>query len=728
MGGHFGFEAGRRGSFGDFLALVALIVGALSGAEAKGAELEARLYPSTTKLIKVDGWELPPGAESFRVSMARNEYEGFQLRLSAGQAPVEGVEVVLGDLVGPAGELLSAEEAQLYLEYFVEITFPSPCDKFFSKRCDLFPIFQRDVGWFPDALVPFFDPYSAEHKAVAVPFDVAAGDFQVVFVDLYAPEGQAPGLYSGTISVKVGGELKAELPLEVEVWDFAIPKQRSVATSFRYSGSMADKYHGGADGINTPEEEKIRLNYEYEIHRHRVDPTQAKPDLKFEFDENDNLLPVDWSSVDATIGPRVDGSYYPDGVGVNRFDLGWFAPGRGQHGMTPEQYSKAAKATAEYLESKGWLKHVFLYSTDEPWMPEHRSNGSYDKIKGDSALLHSLTELWKGHVLVTGPWVAALDELVDIWCPVTPMFSDNYWPKGTWQGAEKYAELMSAGKELWFYVCNANFPGQLGYDVDAKLGYEPRLVKWGAWFEKATGFLYWRMGYWQEEDPWHLLVNIPGFGDLFARQGDGILVYPGDHDGPAGTGSPPWVSIGGPVVSYRLKQIRDGLEDWEMLILASSLGAEEYAREKVSTVYSAFGVPLTDKIELSDVPFTLSDAELLEVRRLVAMKVQHLSHPDKYPDPDAPPPVEVGPEQGDDCGSDVCAADAVADDVATVETVGEPDGGVTGDTAQVDTLPTSGSKGGGCSSGPEAPWSPAALLLMLISLVVLRRRRSGAAA
>jgi hypothetical protein len=159
--------------------------------------LEARLYPSTTKLIKVEGWELPAGAESIRVSLARNEYEGFQIRLSAGDAAVEAVEVVLGDLVGPGGEVLSADQAQLYLEYFVEITFPSPCDKFFSKRCDLFPMFQRDVGWFPDALVPFFDPYGAEKRAVAVPFDVSAGIFRWCSLISTPPRGRCRGSTRG---------------------------------------------------------------------------------------------------------------------------------------------------------------------------------------------------------------------------------------------------------------------------------------------------------------------------------------------------------------------------------------------------------------------------------------------------------------------------------------------------------------------------------------------------
>lgn len=683
------------------------------------ADLDVRLYPSTTKVAK-RGVEIPQGTSNIHLGMARNEYEAFQVLIAAGSDAVADVDLELSDLAGPGGATLPASLADLYLEYYVEITLPSPCDDFFSKRCDLFPIYQREAGWYPDALVPFYDPYSEEHLPVAVPFDVSANDFQTVFIDLYAPIDQKPGLYTGEVRVLVAGSVVKTLPVEVEIWDFEIPVERHITTAFGFNPASANNYHGGPDGINTPEEEQIYKNYEWEVHRHRMDRTEMKGEVSFSFDESDNLVPPDWTAYDAYIGPRVDGSYYPDGAGAVRFDLGYFAPGHGQGGMTTAQYSKAAKAMAEHLQEKGWLDNVYLYSTDEPWMPSHREDDAYGRIVADTGYLHADTDLWKGHVMVTGPWVEPLDAVVDIWCPVTPMYGHVYWPEGVWPEPSFYKELMEKGKELWFYVCNANFPGLMGYDVDTKLGYEPRLVKWGAWFEGASGFLYWRLTYWEEEDPWHVLINLPGFGELFSRQGDGLLIYPGNHDGPLGTGSPEGIELDGPVVSYRMKQIRDGLEDWEMFLLATELGGEEYTRQQVSRAYSAFGAPLTDKFDIQNPPWTLDENVVLDARTQIALKVQYLNHPDLYVDPEAPAvveeePVEPNPEVGPEhAESDLVSQDTTPSDLTASD--------ATTDLITSDTSTEKGKSSGGCAASPTASPNPAWLLLAL-GLVTLALRR-----
>jgi len=205
-------------------------------------------------------------------------------------------------------------------------------------------------------------------------------------------------------------------------------------------------------------------------------------------------------------------------------------------------------------------------------------------IPADVLLLNTYTDLWRGRVGVTNPLDERLVGAADIWIPVTPMYDDWFYVSpGGYPGYAAYAERRRLGEELWFYVCNANFPPFLGYDVDARLGYEPRLVKWGAYREGATGFLFWRVNYWQDPEPWAVLANYVEFGNLFARQGDGILFYPGDHDGTAGgAGSPPEVAMDGPALSYRMKMIRDGLEDWELFRMTEEQGGGPWVRTQIA--------------------------------------------------------------------------------------------------------------------------------------------------
>jgi hypothetical protein len=69
-----------------------------------------------------------------------------------------------------------------------------------------------------------------------------------------------------------------------------------------------------------------------------------------------------------------------------------------------------------------------------------------------------------------------------------------------------------------------------------------------------------------------------------------VLIYPGNHDGLlAPAGSPSGVAIDGPIPSYRLKMVREGLQDWAFFKLAEQKGLGVYARSQISMVYGQMG-------------------------------------------------------------------------------------------------------------------------------------------
>jgi hypothetical protein len=67
-------------------------------------------------------------------------------------------------------------------------------------------------------------------------------------------------------------------------------------------------------------------------------------------------------------------------------------------------------------------------------------------------------------------------------------------------------------------------------------------------------------------------------------------MYPGMHDGLAApAGSPPEVTIDGPIPSYRMKMVRAGLQDWTLFKLAEDEGLGDFARTQVARVYGQMG-------------------------------------------------------------------------------------------------------------------------------------------
>jgi uncharacterized protein (TIGR03382 family) len=158
-------------------------------------------------------------------------------------------------------------------------------------------------------------------------------------------------------------------------------------------------------------------------------------------------------------------------------------------------------------------------------------------------------------------------------------------------------------------------------------------------------------------DPW---TNQTAFGG----SGDGTLFYPGTT-----------AKIGGqteiPVESLRLKGIRDGMEDYELLNLAKKLGAGDQAKAIAAGVY-----PKTYQS-------TSNPAALDSARGQLAALILHA----------------LGKDTAPTCATTACGTDP----------------SVAAQTPAASVLPS-----GGCSSaGGQSIW----LAIPVLALVVLRRRR-----
>jgi hypothetical protein len=178
-------------------------------------------------------------------------------------------------------------------------------------------------------------------------------------------------------------------------------------------------------------------------------------------------------------------------------------------------------------------------------------------------------------------------------------------------------------------------------------------------------------------DPW---VNQFNFGGT----GDGTLFYPGTPN-----------RIGGqteiPVESLRMKGIRDGMEDYELLAMAQGLGLGNQATQIAAGVF-----PKTYQATTSPQAIDAARAELAQLI-LHAMGKDQAAPPPPPPAPPAPPAPQPGSQQQTPPASPAAPA-AAADNPLHAA--------------------------GGCSTGGlQSAW----LALPLLGLVALRRRRARAA-
>jgi hypothetical protein len=163
--------------------------------------------------------------------------------------------------------------------------------------------------------------------------------------------------------------------------------------------------------------------------------------------------------------------------------------------------------------------------------------------------------------------------------------------------AERINALKAQGHELWLYVCWEPAQPYVNW-LALGDGTEPIVSIWQCKMTDATGMLYWDAAYWSDDNPMNTLKPLIGA----TAHGDGILLYSGAL-----------VGIYEPISSIRLENIRNGIQDYQLLTMLEELVGEEAADEMVAMV-------TTDVIT-----YTNDDDYLKAVRVMLLEKVAEAS-------------------------------------------------------------------------------------------------------
>jgi hypothetical protein len=270
--------------------------------------------------------------------------------------------------------------------------------------------------------------------------------------------------------------------------------------------------------------------------------------------------------------PKVTDRYNPNGKGfVSLMYADTTKP-------TPEQEKQiveSLKTITAHLKERRLFDNSFLQLKDEP-----RSGDYPGMIEMAKLILREVPE-WKGKITDTLGGKEELELNPYITHDVRPLSQYGPWRSSTkYDGREEWDKRRADGQQIWFYVSNCQGTPYPTFDVNAvEVAFEARILPWAWWFEKAYGHLYYDL---MHEETWILPAKLP--------PGDGWLLYPGNFSLP---GAPSWVlvkDIKGPVISRRMKLLRNGIQEWEMLRMAEKKVGREKVQAIVSKVYSSMGI------------------------------------------------------------------------------------------------------------------------------------------
>lgn len=391
-------------------------------------------------------------------------------------------------------------------------------------------------------------------KEIQVPSSNKPLEAQYLF-ELYLPKNTTPGIFSGTLKWTLA-EKKFTAPLELSISDLQLPDKFTLKTSVGFAPWEVLRKHYGS--WNAKEKELYEIYYQQAL-EHRID--LHKIYVKFpEKNAQDPLKdgPLGTMSFISQTGPLFSGAHSPQQFKFMVTDL-----------PVPETYKNLHEVKLSLKESElfwrrlnrsvlknGLKEKTFVYFVDEP--PQAEASKIAENLK--------IIRAWAPDLdfLVTTPYRQEWDGAVNLWC-----LNLILWDQPSGKGPQFYqARKKEKNESFWFYVgCNSHgCQGEEAIEnpdmiMDRSSAYH-RVFPWMALRYEAEGILYYDSVYGYSHgssaSPWADAFSFTGYGE-------GNLFYP---CGPSIAGCKTHHAL----PSLRLKVLRDGLEDVQILKMRESDG------------------------------------------------------------------------------------------------------------------------------------------------------------
>jgi len=541
------------------LAWLAVVAGGQRAAEATPV---LGMADTMEKVFRDEPVKWAPAAR-LTISAARNEVQGVQLIVAAGKEEVRAAMLELGDLAGQAGGTIPKANLAWNIVGYVETEKPAYA---VSK-----------VGWWPDPLLP------------PGRFDVPAGQVQPLWINVRVPADARPGLYRGSVTLRLGPDAAQTVPLEVGVWGFTIPQRQHLESCFLLRPEELQKFY------------KLPA-VPIEMYEQWID---------FCLEHRLSLMLCEWpgfpADMERLVARQLDG-------GGSAFCLAnaWFqqGPPEARRKHNAEQVA-AIRPLYERAKRRGWIERAYIYCFDEVGKEQYPfARELYGELKKSMPDLRLMQTFYKDDP------IPALGEVLDVWAPNT----------GRYRQAEFQAQ-QAKGKTVWWYVCCGPTRPFANLMIEWP-ALDHRLLPWQNQKYRVTGFLYWGLNTWRDnlagEARWPAVAWKPATwrdGGGKAHNGDGQLLYPGPNRRP--------------LSSIRLENFRDGVQDYEYFwLLADAVGRlkQAGAAKHQALIADAERALAVDEAVLRDLTHFTGDPQVLRqararIARLIERAVEAAGQP-----------------------------------------------------------------------------------------------------
>ena len=439
-------------------------VAAIVVADSATAVLPLWVTPALSRVMKTDG---VGSTRAAAIYAGRGEYESFQIAL---RGPLSGVNASPTDLSrAGGGGTIAASDITIYVERYQHIGVNTYRD--YGSTTGYQP---GPPGDYPDGLVPV-KTSSGATNAAAVPFTVASGENQPLWVDVFVPSTTPAGTYTGHIDIS-SDQGNDSVPITLTVWKFTLPTTPSLKTAFKIR-----------DNARRADPKFTQLLLQNRISLQRIDAAPAAD------------LAARW------------------GLNVTEADPLWANAGFN----APASVSAIQSAVSAYPGSLP----LYVYTADEPVAS---TAGQFAGICAWTRNIHASGTRAQS-LVTTYPQAGLLDDgagrsCVDTWVMLPKQYV-NY--------STAIAAARARGEATWSYTDMNLDLYSPKWQIDYGLPDYRIFMGFMSWAVQATGVLYWGVDFWQDpsgapKDPWKDPYWYQGPG---AYPGEALLIYPGAQVG-----------------------------------------------------------------------------------------------------------------------------------------------------------------------------------------------------
>ena len=339
-------------------------------------------------------------------------------------------------------------------------------------------------------------------------------------------------------------------------------------------------------------------------------------------------IAFDWVAWDAAMTQAIEKYHFNSflvsvpGLGSGTFHsrtvgmLGGYTMGTPEHRALFRAWCSQMSA---HLVEMGCLDKAVVYPFDEP------AEKDYAFVIDQ---LRLLKEDFPGLRRMVPMNLGAAPEFIgyiDYWCPILSVFNSTF-----------AHERQKAGDISTWYICTGPRAPYIGSFID-RPATDLRVWLWQSWQNQVQGVLIWQTNWWTSSKAYPEGLQNPymdsmswndGYGTQVGEKrpwaaGDGRLLYPPEACFDGGQGP----VLDEPVTSIRLEAQRDGIEDYEYLVLLKKLLAQKrgtLAPEQVAHYEKILEVP--GEISAGLTTYTTDPAPIVARRQELAKAIEILTN------------------------------------------------------------------------------------------------------